>query len=226
MNIKNKTDEEILDKLENIYQRVAGENEGKISSADLNELSETEPKEQPGKKPLPLSFYSTIFLAVCIIFGIVLTVIIRNLGVPDIKPTVKATSYSIPITILKASPKADLKTPSDTETYEEIPPAPVKKEGTEKRKEIETATEKPYTIQISAIRNFKIAKAFLKKIEASQPDVHLEMFNSKKYGVWYRFFTGHFASKTEALKYMKEKNIRKAYPGSYILKMPASPPKR
>jgi septal ring-binding cell division protein DamX len=225
MDIKNKTDEEILDKLKNIYRRVTGEDEEKISFADLNELSETEPKEQPGKKPPPLAFYGTIFLAVCLFLGIVLTVIIRTPGVPDIKPTVK-TTYSIPITILPASPKADLKTPSETETDEGIPPAPVKKEETEKRKEIEPATEKPYTIQISAIRNFKIAKDFLKKIEASQPDVHLEMFNSKKYGVWYRVFTGHFASKTEALKYMKEKNIREAYPGSYILKITASPLKR
>jgi len=272
MDTEKKTDEEILGELENIYQRVAKEDVGKISFADLNEPSETEPEEQPGKKPSALVFYGTIFLAVCLV-GIVLTIfIIRHTGTPDIKPTVKTPTYETPtyrisITIPSAPPKTEVKTPPETEPEkvvatvqdkkeeippaspktdvkappetepekvvaavqdkkEEISPAPVKKEETEKRKEIKPAIEKLYTIQISAIRNFEIAKGFLKKIEVSQPDVHLDRFDSKKYGVWYRVFTGHFASKTEALKYMKEKNIRKTYPGSYILKIPASPPNK
>ncbi|MDO9558226.1 MAG: SPOR domain-containing protein [Syntrophales bacterium] len=236
MDTDNKTDEEILDELENIYQRVAEEDVGNISSDDLNELSETEPEEQPGKKPSALAFHGTLFLAVCLFVGIVLAVFIRYTGTPDSKPTVKTPTYRIPITIPPASPKADVKTPSKTETEKvvaaipgtnkETPPAPVKKEEAENRKEIEPATEKPYTIQISAIRNFEIAKDFLRKISVSQPDVHWDRLNSKKYGVWCRVFIGHFASRTEALRYMKEKNIRNTYPGSYILTIPASPPKR
>ncbi|GEM_PF-7082727 len=242
MDAVNKTDEEILDELENIYQRVAEEDVGKISSADLNELSETEPEKQPGKKPSALVFHGTIFLAVCLFVGIFLTVIFRHPGTPDIKPTAKTTvktpTYRISITIPPASPtKADVKTPSETETEKVVaavqdknegtPPAPVKKEESENnRKKIEPTIKKPYTIQIHSIRNFEIAKDFLRKSSVSQPDVHWDRFNSKKYGVWYRVFIGHFASRTEALRYMKEKNIRNTYPGSYILTISASPPKR
>jgi septal ring-binding cell division protein DamX len=247
MDNEKKTDEEILDELEDIYQRVTEEDIGKITSvdlsalsADLDAISETAPEEQPAKKPSPLAFHGILFLAVCLFLGIFLTVLIRQPGTPDIKPTVKTpikrSSYSIPITIPPASPKADVKIPSGTETVgvvavvqdknEGTPPTAVKKEEAGNRKEIEPTIEKPYTIQISAIRNSEIAKDFLKKIEVSQPDVHWDTLNSERYGVWYRVFTGHFASRKEALRYMKEKNIRDTYPGSYILTIHASPSKR
>ncbi len=237
MDADNKTDAEILDELENIYRRVAKEDVGKINSAGPDELFGTKPEKQQGKKSSSPVLYGILLLAVCLFAGIVLTVLIRPTGKPVSKPAVVETpAYRIPIAISPVSPKTDIKTSSKTETEkiaaaaqdksEETTPAPAKKEEPENRKEIEPAIEKPYTIQISSIRNFEIAKDFLREASVSQPDVHWDRFNSKKYGVWYRVFIGHFASRAEALRYIKEKNIRNTYPGSFILPIPASPPKK
>lgn len=219
MDIEKKTDKQILVELENMYQRIAEESIGDISPTHWKELSEIEPEKKPPK--------------------------IREQP-PQKEPEGKPSLAFTPIhSSKKTSPRTfqgtiffALSTLSviflaifiwqtgkwNNNPIDKIPT--YKKEETKNNTIIEPIIEKPYTIQISAIRNFEVAKNFLKKIKVSQPDVHWDRFNSKKYGVLYRVFIGHFADRTEAIKYMKEKKIGKSYPGSHILLIPASAPKK
>jgi hypothetical protein len=77
---------------------------------------------------------------------------------------------------------------------------------------------KKYTIQIMAYPETgkNAAMEFVTELRKIQPDVHMERVYIPERGVWYRIFLGHFANHDEASTYMKEKDVLKAYPGSFV----------
>ena len=81
-----------------------------------------------------------------------------------------------------------------------------------------TSNKKKYSIQIRAYpesdKNY--ATEFVTDLRKRQPDVYMEKVNVQGRGVWYRILLGHFANIDEASTYMKEKNVLKAYPGSFV----------
>ncbi len=81
-----------------------------------------------------------------------------------------------------------------------------------------TSNKKKYSIQIRAYpENDKNgATEFVTDLRKRQPDVHMERVHIQGRGVWYRILLGHFANIDEASTYMKEKNVLKAYPGSFV----------
>ncbi len=81
-----------------------------------------------------------------------------------------------------------------------------------------TSNKKKYSIQIrSYSENDKnAAMEFMTDLRKSQPDVYMERVDIQGRGVWYRILLGHFANIDEASTYMKEKNVLKAYPGSFV----------
>jgi len=77
---------------------------------------------------------------------------------------------------------------------------------------------KKYSIQIIAYPETgkNSAMEFVTQLKKIQPDVHMEKIYIPERGVWYRILLGHFANHDEASTYMKENNIFKAYPGSFV----------
>jgi flagellar basal body-associated protein FliL len=80
------------------------------------------------------------------------------------------------------------------------------------------ASNEKYSIQIRAYPETYeyTAKDFVTDLRKRQPDVHMERVHIKGRGVWYRILIGHFANIEEASTYMKEKELLKAYPGSFV----------
>lgn len=81
-----------------------------------------------------------------------------------------------------------------------------------------TSNDKKYSIQIRAYPETyeNAAKDFVTDLRKRQSDVHMERVHIRGRGVWYRILIGYFANIEEASTYMKEKEILKAYPGSFV----------
>ncbi len=81
-----------------------------------------------------------------------------------------------------------------------------------------TSNKKKYSIQIRAYseNDKNAAMEFVTDLRKRLPDVHMERVDIRGRGVWYRILLGHFANIDEASTYLKEKNVLKAYPGSFV----------
>jgi cell division septation protein DedD len=79
-------------------------------------------------------------------------------------------------------------------------------------------TNGKYAVQIKAYRETdkNEAMAFVKDMQKKQPDIHMERVTLTGRGVWYRIMIGHFASADDARRYMEEKKILDAHPGSFV----------
>ncbi len=77
---------------------------------------------------------------------------------------------------------------------------------------------KPFAIQIKAVRGIEMATEFTKVLKDEGVDAYWSEMNAKDGGTLYRILVGRFASREEAMTYMKKKRIDINYPGSYIQK--------
>ena len=77
---------------------------------------------------------------------------------------------------------------------------------------------KPFAIQIKAVRGSEMAAEFTKMLKDEGIDAYWSEMTAKDGGTLYRILVGRFASREEALAYMKKKRIDINYPGSYIQK--------
>lgn len=77
---------------------------------------------------------------------------------------------------------------------------------------------KPFAIQIKAVRGIEMATEFTKVLKEEGIDAYWSEMSAKDGGTLYRILVGHFASREEALAYMKKNRIEISYPGSYIQK--------
>jgi cell division septation protein DedD len=79
--------------------------------------------------------------------------------------------------------------------------------------------ERPFAIQIRAIRDGEKAKAILNELKQGGLDGHLEAVTIKGQGTWYRIFVGRFATKEEAMKHLNAGLLSSQYPGSFVQKI-------
>jgi hypothetical protein len=79
-------------------------------------------------------------------------------------------------------------------------------------------TKGKYAVQIKAYpEKYKNeAMVFVEDMQKKQPDIHMERVTLPGRGVWYRIMIGHFASADDARRYMEEKKIIDAHPGSFV----------
>ncbi|MEN6319134.1 MAG: SPOR domain-containing protein [Syntrophaceae bacterium] len=96
----------------------------------------------------------------------------------------------------------------------------------EKSKEVQPEAFKPYTIQIKAVRDLNAAQEYAKTLKGEGINAYWSAINTKDEGQMYRILVGHFASREEALRYMKSSGIGTKYPGSYVQKNAGVLPKK
>jgi len=77
---------------------------------------------------------------------------------------------------------------------------------------------KPFAIQIKAVRGIEMATEFTRVLKDEGVDAYWYEMSAKDGGTLYKILVGRFASREEAISYMKKKSIDVNYPGSYIQK--------
>ena len=148
------------------------------------------------------------------------------------KPEEQATKAEAPKTEKEASaPAGAIQPPRDRAGAGEVKPETEKKEKTKsaakreakaaKSKKAKAAnarsqTAKPFAIQIKAVRSVEMATEFTKMLKDEGLDAYRTEMKAKDGGTLYRILVGHFASREEALAYMKKNRIDTNYPGSYV----------
>jgi flagellar motility protein MotE (MotC chaperone) len=95
-----------------------------------------------------------------------------------------------------------------------------------KLKNVQPQALKPFAIQIKAVRGIEMATEFTKLLKDEGVDAYWSEMSAKDGGTLYRILVGRFASREEALTYMKRKRIDINYPGSYIQKSEQRIPKK
>lgn len=78
--------------------------------------------------------------------------------------------------------------------------------------------EKPYAIQIGALRDGEKAAVLVNDLRKKGVPVRLLPVMIKDQGLWYRILMGNFDTKEEALQYLENKKVSAAYPGSFVQK--------
>jgi len=81
--------------------------------------------------------------------------------------------------------------------------------------------EKYYTIQTGAFHNLEYARDLLEILKKDGLDAYLTIIEGKKRGTFYKVFVGHFKDEKEGTRFLKEKKILNAYPGSFVRKEPS-----
>lgn len=117
--------------------------------------------------------------------------------------------------------------PSKSEGKEILHTTPKKNTGLKKEKVKKVRSERhtPFAIQIKALRNLEMAKEYTKMLRDGGVDAYWVEVNLPDKGTLYRIFVGHFASRGDALKYMKKHNIEDNYPGSFVYRSEKAVPK-
>ncbi len=85
-------------------------------------------------------------------------------------------------------------------------------------KALSTVEQKPYAIQIRALRDGEKAAALVNDLQKKGIPVRLIPVMIKDQGLWYRILMGQFDTKEEALRYLVNKKVAADYPGSFIQK--------
>ena len=94
---------------------------------------------------------------------------------------------------------------------------PLEQQGkVEASDKVKTANATKYTVQISSVRNKEDAERLAAKLRANGMDARHIEFNSEKSGKWYVVLIGQFDNRFEAIKFMREKDLTKKYPGSSL----------
>jgi hypothetical protein len=84
-------------------------------------------------------------------------------------------------------------------------------------KSISPFTQKRYyTVQVGAFHNWENASELLEALQQKDLDAYWIEMDSKRKGSIYFVFSGHFINRNEAAKFMKDKDILKNYPDSFV----------
>ncbi len=75
---------------------------------------------------------------------------------------------------------------------------------------------KGYIIQVSAMRDLDLAKKFVEKQKRNGLQMYLTKTEFKDGGVWYKVYIGFFEDRAKASRYMKEENLKEAFPDCFI----------
>jgi cell division septation protein DedD len=124
----------------------------------------------------------------------------------------------------KPLPPAPLPIPKEQEVAKALPevvekPKPVPQKITKLSKSL--PREEFYTIQIGAFHDLENARDLLENLKRDGLDAYFTRLDTKKGGILYKVFVGHFTDKKEAAQFFKEKKILNDYPGSFVRKGPS-----
>ena len=153
----------------------------------------------------------------------------KNDLIPAEKETLN-TAEETRVTVPETAPIPSVESSTDEKTEEKNIATPEKEVEKEEdvvvngtlplgEKTVKPVQEYFYTIQISSMRFKEFAEEFLKELERKGIGAHMRVIETEKHGLWYVIYIGHFASRKDAVAYMKEKNIPDSYPDSYIRKV-------
>jgi len=232
-----KTDEQLVNELEDIYHQVAEEHAG-----DSNSSFEQSPslfEDDPSGKQISQSrrFKFKVFMLMLLVIlaaGFILWPFIYNEGLTKSGDTVypartnritgeKSYFYNdewrkelIPEAIPVRAP---ITVPIEN-------PVPVVNDDLGKLHQSieEPQTEGRYTIQIKAIKNMEDVNEFLTLLRGKGLNPHWEAVKIKNKGTWYRIFIGRFQDTSEAKAYMKESKLAISFPGSFVQKISSDQP--
>jgi flagellar motility protein MotE (MotC chaperone) len=122
----------------------------------------------------------------------------------------------------KEIPKAKLTKPETFGSAErKVSPITLKRNAgikEEKSKNVRSGGQKPFAIQVKVVRDLEMAREYTKMLKEEGIDAHWSEMNLKGKETLYRILISHFTSREDALKYMKNNNIDRNYPGSFIYK--------
>lgn len=98
---------------------------------------------------------------------------------------------------------------------------PAEKEAAQTKKYIkaEPTKTKQYVIQLSCMRFEEFADELVTTLKKKGWIAHKDSVMGKDKEPWHRVFLGGFEERGEAVTFMKEKNIKKMYPGSFVRSM-------
>jgi len=106
-------------------------------------------------------------------------------------PTTKSSVVSAPVLVDKAK--------SITSESSSMPPS-----------------DKPYSIQIRAIRDAEESKRVIMALRAKGLDAYSLKADLKDIGIWHRIFIGHFPNEEEAARYLSDHRLGDSYPGCLV----------
>lgn len=147
-------------------------------------------------------------------------------GTSGVKKTISRTdSGSVAGTAKEAEPSPGVASaPPETKT----PPAPARpdqeKTGGRAEKTAVAAPDKPYSIQIRAIRDPEETERFVKALTAKGLDAYAMKVNLKEIGIWHRIYIGHFSDEQEAIRFLKDHRMMETFPGSLVRNVALSTP--
>jgi cell division septation protein DedD len=245
MKDKQTSEKDIFEDLDKMYQRVADieKEEAAETSMKKKEKPKPKPKKKRSSRPMIIvALIVCIILAGILAFPFLKPMITPLL--PKTSKTPPPIVFTPPAP--KAKPPAPLPIPKEQEPIktppeevkepQSIPPAspPVPK-GQEVVKTIPEVVEKPkpvpqkitklskslpqeefFTIQIGAFHDLEHARDLLENLKRDGLDAYLTRLESKKRGILYKVFLGHFTDEKEAAQFLKEKKILNDYPGSFV----------
>ena len=76
-----------------------------------------------------------------------------------------------------------------------------------------------FAIKIMAVRDPQKAQEFMESQKKKGVDIHIRTITIKDQGLWHQIFWGHFGSQEEARRFLDEKEVRRSYPDSVIMKL-------
>jgi len=208
---------ELERELEALYHEVAGE-KGLFPRTEEPETpagvtlpypSKVPPSQEKKKRKLRFSFITMLVVLSSLLF--VLTVFffwpaIQNYDATNSGEKIYLQSMNKPAgKSVIVPPIEDTKPKGQTETISIIDSS-------------KASNKKKYSIQIRAYPETyeNAAKDFVTDLKKIHPDVHMERVHIRGRGAWYRILIGHFANNEEASTYMKEQDVLKGYPGSFV----------
>ncbi len=83
--------------------------------------------------------------------------------------------------------------------------------------------DKPYSIQVKAVRSSEEAAAVVKSLSARGLEAYSIKVDLNGTGIWHRILIGHFSGKEEARRYLIDQKIESDFPGSLVRRVPAAP---
>ncbi len=73
-----------------------------------------------------------------------------------------------------------------------------------------------YAVQVGAFRDWQNTSELIEALKKKDIEAYWIEVNSKDKGTLYKVFSGYFTDRNEATEFMKEKEILKNYPGSFV----------
>jgi len=141
---------------------------------------------------------------------------------PPVESEKKIPPKTVPTAVVAPQEKPMEKAPAPPPEKAEKKAEPAE-EKTVKKEPAKPEKSKQYIIQVGSMRFREFAEDIVETLENRGMDAHMDIVKSKKTGVWYRVFIRGFETRKEAAVYMKDKNLGKTYPGSFVQVMSLSP---